>query len=237
MRSIVGFPHQVPADPRAPSNSDGFRRFKTPADYARRVSDLPGYSVEQFAKARELRREALPFYEWVQSRLALEPEPLESLAHRSMFSICAMAYDRASAVDEALVLQAQLRQQGRSMTALEINEHSTPTRDQLLLRAMEHLPTLVAREDWSRLSTKYRGFVELMVGRLPVPLQASVRAELLGWCELSKVDGGPIRSMDLQQLQSALKLGRLSSSPQASRAQRWGEMPAKPYLTTPSPRG
>jgi hypothetical protein len=223
MRSIVGFPHQVPADPRAAANSDGFRRFKTPADYARRLSDLPGYSVEQFSKARELRREALPFYEWVQSRLALEAEPLESLAHRSMFAICAMAYDRASAVDEAIALQGTLKRLGRRMSAQEIDEHSTPTRDHLLLRAMEHLPTLIARADWSSLGTKYRGFVELMTGRLPADQEPRVREELKGWCDIAKVDGGPRNVLDLQQLYTLLKAGRLSSSPVARRAQRWGE--------------
>jgi hypothetical protein len=223
MRSILGFPHQVPADPRASANSDGFRRFKTPADYAaRRPADLPGYSLEQFAKARELQRETLPFYEWVQSRLALEPEPVASLAHRSMFSICAMAYDRANAVEEALVLQALARQQGRRLSAQEIDEHSTPSRDRLLLRAMEHLKTLVVRADWPGLSTKYRGFVELMVGRLPETQQEFVRADLKSWCDLSKVDGGPVQTLDLQQLFGLLQEGRLSSSPLVSRARRWG---------------
>jgi hypothetical protein len=223
MRSMLGFPHQVPADPRAGANSDGFRRFKTPQDYGKSERLLPGYGDEQFEQARRFGRETLPFYEWMQTRLAIEPEEPRQLARRSMFAICELTYDRASAVDEAQEVLLELRQQGRRcMNAAEFDEHSTPTRDRLLMRAFEHLQQLPERPDWPTVGGRYRGFVEALAGRLAADQLEQIRPELLSWCDVGKIDGGPGRPMDLVELQTLLREGRLVSDPNASIARRWG---------------
>lgn len=223
MRSMLGFPHQVPADPRARRHGDGFRRFRTPQDYGKPEHFLPGYGVEQFDQARELQRETLPFYEWMQARLAIEPEPVNQLARRSMFAICELAYDRASAVDEAQVLLGELRLQGRRcMNTAEIDEHSTPIRDRLLKRAFEHLQLLPERPDWPGVQGRYRHFVDALTGRLTGDQLTQLRPEFLNWCDVGRIDGGPGRPMDLLELQSLLRQDQLVSDPNATITQRWG---------------
>ena len=223
MRSMLGFPHQVPADPRARRHADGFRRFKVPQDYGKPEQLLAGYGVEQFEQARELQRETLPYYEWMQTRLAIEPEPPRQLARRSMFVVCELAYDRASAVDEAQELLAELRLQGRRcMNAAEIDEHSTPIRDRLLKRAFEHLQRLPERPDWDRAQGRYRNYVDALTGRLTGDQLEQLRPELLKWCDVGKIDGGPGRPMDLLELAALLRDGRLVSDPHATIDQRWG---------------
>lgn len=223
MRSMLGFPHQVPADPRARRHGDGFRRFRTPQDYGKPEHFLPGYGVEQFDQARELKRETLPFYEWMQARLAIEPEPVNQLARRSMFAICELAYDRASAVDEAQVLLGELRLQGRRcMNTAEIDEHSTPIRDRLLKRAFEHLQLLPERPDWPGVQGRYRHFVDALTGRLTGDQLTQLRPEFLNWCDVGRIDGGPGRPMDLLELQSLLRQDQLVSDPNATITQRWG---------------
>jgi hypothetical protein len=223
MRSMLGFPRQVPADPRARHHGDGFRRFKTPQDHGKPVHLLPGYGVEQFEQARELQRETLPFYEWMQARLATEPEPPRQLARRSMFAVCELAYDRASAVDEAQELLGELRQQGRNcMNTAEADEHSTPIRDRLLKRAFEHLQRLPERPDWPGAQGRYRNFVDALTGRLTGDQLEQLRPELLSWCDVGKIDGGPGRPMDLLELQALLREDRLVADPNATIAQRWG---------------
>lgn len=223
MRAILGFPPMVPADPRAGGHGDGFRRFRQPQDYGRPEHLLPGYGLEQFEQARHLQRETLAYYEWMQSRLAIAPEPVAQLARRTMFALCAITYDRANAVDEAQALLAELRRSGRRrMTAAEIDDHSTPTRDRLLLRAFEHLQEIAARPDWPAVSGRYRTFVDLLTGRLAPEHVGWVRESLLGWCDVGRLDGGPGRPMDLLEVRTRLQAGRMSADPQASRAERWG---------------
>lgn len=223
MRSILGFPHQVPGDPRAPRAGDGFRRFRWPEHYGLPAHRLPGYGEEQFVQAHAMQRETLAFYEWVQSRLALEPEPVGQLAMRTMFTLCELTYDRASAIDEAQSLLAELRPDGRQcLSRAEYDEHSTPTRDALLARAFEHVERLPERADWHGFSGRYRRFVDLLAGRLADADVAGVRNELLDWCDVGQVAGGPGRPMDLLEVQSLVHAGRLESDPHASLAARWG---------------
>lgn len=223
MRSMLGFPHQVPADPRARRNGDGFRRFKWPQHYGRAEQHLPGYGSEQFEQARLMQRETLPYYEWVQARLALEPEAPGPLARRTLFAVCELTYDRASAIDEAQVLLAELRHSGRRcMSPSQYDEHSTPTRDALLGRAFEHMNRLPQRADWPTVQGRYRRFVDLLTGRLNDEESARVRPELLNWCNVGKLDGGPGRPMDLLEVQTLARGQRLVSDPHAAPAERWG---------------
>ena len=223
MRAMFGFPHQVPADPRARRHGDGFRRFKTPQDYGRPERLLPGYGIEQFEQAIALQRETLPFHAWLQSQLATEPEPARQLARRSLFALCELAYDRASAVDEAQELLAELRLRGRRcMNANEADEHSTPIRDRLLKRAFEHLQQVPERPDWPAAQGRFRNFVDALTGRLTNEQLQLLRPELLEWCDVGKIDGGPGRPMDLLELQTLLREDRLIADPNAPIAQRWG---------------
>lgn len=222
MRAHLGFPQQVPADPRSPAGGDGFRRFRWPGHYGRPDRLLPGWGDEQFEQARALGRETLAFHDWLQSRLALEPEPPEQRARRTLFTLCELAYDRANAIDEAQVLRAELRRAGRAcMTAAEFDEHSTPVRDALLARAFEHVDRLPERADWAAAGGRYRRFVDLLTGRGSADA-AGVRAELLDWCDVGALDGGPGRPMDLVELRALVRAGRLVSDPQVSPAARWG---------------
>lgn len=223
MRSMLGFPHQVPADPRASVRGDGFRRFKQPQDYGKPERLLTGYGEEQFEQAKALQRETLPFYEWVQTRLATAPEELAQRARRTMFAVCELTYDRANAIDEAQELLKTLRHGGRRcMSPAQADEHSTPTRDRLLKRAFEHLQQLPQRPDWETVSGRYRGFVDLMTGRSDAAETARLRAELLAWCDVGKLDGGPGRPMDLLEVQELARADRLVSDPHASAPERWG---------------
>lgn len=223
MRSMLGFPHQVPADPRAKRHGDGFRRFKWPQHYGLPEHRLPGYGTEQFEQARALERETLVYYEWVQSRLALEPEEPGPLARRTLFAICELTYDRASAIDEAQTLLADLRRSGRRcMNAAQADEHSTPIRDSLLSRSFDHLERLPQRPDWPSVQGRYRRFVDYMTGRLAASDQALVKTEFLDWCNVGKLDGGPGRPMDLLEVQELIRAKRLVSEPHAPPPERWG---------------
>ncbi|MFM1989489.1 MAG: hypothetical protein RJA99_2446 [Pseudomonadota bacterium] len=224
MRAHLGFPQQVPADPRAPDGGDGFRRFRWPEHHDRPDRLLPGWGDEQFERARALGRETLAFHDWVQSRLALEPEPPAQRARRTLFTLCELAYDRANAVDEAQWLRAELRRTGRAcLTAAESDEHSTPVRDALLARAFEHVDRLPERADWPEAAGRYRRFVDLLTGHGGGDADAAaVRAEFLDWCDVGRLDGGPGRPMDLVELRALVRAGRLVADPQASAAARWG---------------
>jgi hypothetical protein len=143
MRSSIGYPLYVPADPKARRFGDGFRRFKQPGDFGRPDETLQGYSTEQFQQAQAMNRELLPFYEWVQKRLALESESTGIKVKRAMVAVCEMAWDRGNAIAEAQAVLQRMHQRGRScMSPAEYEEHSTPGRDRQLLRAFEHLEKL-----------------------------------------------------------------------------------------------
>lgn len=223
MTEIHGFPFRVPADPKAGGHGDGFRRFKNPGDYGRPDASLPGYGTEQFDKAREFRREVLPFYEWMQARLAVAPEPAASRVRRQLYTLCQMAWDRASAIDEGQAALRELRSRSRRcMNPTEYDEYSTPNRDRGLLRAIEHLVGLTGEPWWPALSTRYREFTELIAGKLAPEREAAVREAFLGWCNVNQVDGGPGRPMDLAEMSRLALDGRWVSDPHVSVARRWG---------------
>jgi len=229
MTSIRGFPHQVPAEPAARRHGDGFRRFKWPQHYGQPEPSLPGHGTEQFDRARALGREALPFHDWVRMRLAQVDEPPAQRARRQLFTLCQIAWDRAGAIDEAQQALRALRATGRRcLSGAELDAHSTPGRDDALRRAFVHAVAQADRPEWAQVQGRFRDFVELLVGRLPESDADRVRADLLGWCDVNRVDGGPGRPMDLAELHRLAADGRLVSDPHAPPAQRWGLAPHAP---------
>lgn len=229
MTSILGFPHQVPADPKARAHGDGFRRFKWPQHYGKPEASLPGYGVEQFAQARALGREALPFHDWVRSQLARVDEPPVQRARRQLFTLCQMAWDRAGAIEEAQIALREQRAAGRRcLPRAEYDAHSTPGRDGTLKRAFEQAVAQVDRPEWASVQGRFRDFVELLVDRLPAQEVDRVRPDLLSWCDVNRVDGGPGRPMDLAELYRLARDDRLVPDPHAPVAQRWGLVPYVP---------
>jgi len=223
MTSIVGFPHQVPADPKARRHGDGFRRFKWPEHYGLPEARLPGYGTEQFERARALGREALPFHDWLRERLALTEESPVARARRQLFTLCQMAWDRATVIDEAQQALVALRRAGRRcMGPADHDAYSTPGRDAALRRAFEQTVAHAESPQWHQVDGRFRDFVELLLGRLPEERAQQVRPDLLKWCDVDRVDGGPGRSMDLAELYALSRDGRLVSDPHAPTAQRWG---------------
>lgn len=229
MTSILGFPHQVPADPKARRHGDGFRRFKWPQHYGQPESSLPGHGTEQFVQALAVGREALPFHDWVRTRLARVDEQPVQRARRQLFTLCQMAWDRAGAVDEAQQALRALRTAGRRcLPPADLDAHSTPGRDGALRRAFEQTVAQADRPEWASVQGRFRDFVDLMTGRLAADEVGRVRADLLGWCDVNRVDGGPGRPMDLAELHRLVGEGRLVSDPHAPPAQRWGLDPYAP---------
>jgi hypothetical protein len=235
MTSIVGFPHQVPADPKARRHGDGFRRFKWPEHYGRADAGLPGFGTEQFERAEALGREALPFHDWLRQRLALTDEAPTQRVRRQLFTLCQMAWDRATVVDEAQqALRAMRRAGRRCMGPADVDDYSTPGRDDALRRAFERTVANSASPEWAQVDGRFRDFVELMLGRLPEADTARVRPDLMKWCDVNRVDGGPGRSMDLADLFAISRDGRLVSDPHAPPVQRWGLAAHTP--SCPAPR-
>jgi hypothetical protein len=226
MRATVGYPLYVPADPKARRFGDGFRRFKQPADYSKAEASLAGYGTEQFEQANVLRRELLPYYEWVRRRLALVDEPPWHQVRRGLIAICELAWDRGNAIDEAQLQLQTLRRQGRRcMNRTEYEEHSTPGRDRQLTSAFEHLEKL-SSEPWSYDNgTQFHEFADFIFGRLPELRADEISADFLQWCDVGSVDGGPGRSMNLAHLWSLVKRRQLQADPHGRPAQRWGLEP------------
>jgi len=234
MTSIVGFPHQIPADPKAQRHGDGFRRFKWPQHYGLPEHTLPGYGTEQFERAEALGREALPFHDWLRERLALTDEAPVARARRQLYTLCQMAWDRATVIDEAQQALVELRRGGRRcMGPADHDAFSTPGRDASLRRAFEQTVAQAESPQWPQVEGRFRGFVELLLGRLPEAEAERVRPDLLKWCDVNRVDGGPGRSMDLAELYALSRDGRLVADPHAPPAQRWGLAEHSPACRTP----
>ncbi len=188
MRSTIGYPLDVPGDPKSRRFSDGFRRFKQPADYTRPNDFLEGYSIEQFQQAEVMNRELLPYYEWVQKRLAL-------------IAVCEMAWDRGNAVAEAQKLLTRIRQRGRPcMSTTEYEEHSTPGRDRQLSRAFEHLGKISSEPRELNEGLRFRDYADHIFARLPEARARELDQSLLEWCDIGSVDGGPQRAMSMTEL-------------------------------------
>jgi hypothetical protein len=223
MRSTIGYPLYVPGDPKARRYGDGFRRFKQPADYGRPDDLLEGYSIEQFQQAEAMNRELLPYYEWVQQRLALVSEPTWINVRRAMISVCEMAWDRGNAVAEAQKLLIRNRQRGRAcMSAAEYEEHSTPGRDRQLWRAFEHLEKISSAPRELNEGMLFRDYADHIFSRLAEVQARELDKGLLEWCDIGSVDGGPGRAMNITELYGQLKSGRLQADPHANPRQRWG---------------
>jgi hypothetical protein len=235
MTSIVGFPHQVPADPKGRRHGDGFRRFKWPEHYGRAEAGLPGFGTEQFERAQALGREALPFHDWLRQRLALTDESPSQRARRQLFTLCQMAWDRATVIDEAQqALNAMRRAGRRCMGPSDHDAYSTNGRDDALRRAFERTVAHAESPQWEQVDGRFRDFVELMLGRLPEADVARVGPDLLKWCDVNRVEGGPGRSMHLADLYALTREGRLVPDPHALPAQRWGL--AAHTASCPAPR-
>lgn len=234
MTSIVGFPHQVPADPKSRRHGDGFRRFKWPQHYGRAEAALPGFGTEQFERAETLGREALPFHDWLRQRLALADEPPSQRARRQLFTLCQMAWDRATVIDEAQQALVALRRAGRRcMGSADHDAYSTTGRDGALRRAFEQTVAHADSPAWQQVDGRFRDFVELLLGRLSDADEARVRPDLMKWCDVNRVDGGPGRAMDLAELHVLSRDGLLVSDPHAAPRLRWGLAQYTPACPAP----
>jgi hypothetical protein len=171
----------------------------------------------------------------VEVRLALTDESPSQRARRQLFTLCQMAWDRATVIDEAQqALVAMRRAKRRCMSAADHDAYDTTGRDDALRRAFERTVAHAESAQWAQVDGRFRDFVELMLGRLPEADASRVGPELMRWCDVNRVDGGPGQPMHLAELHALSREGRLVPDPHALPAQRWGLTAYAP--SCPAPR-
>lgn len=114
----VGF--VFPEGIRAETNA-GFRNFRQPQDVGKPVSDVPGYSLEQYSIP------ANSFMRTVQKRMQTTQETNEQHVMRVYQSACDGARERVDIVKNGVAKNESI--DSRCMDAQEYDDNSTPSRD------------------------------------------------------------------------------------------------------------
>jgi hypothetical protein len=242
MRDMLGLPVFVPGQAGNPKGSDGYRRFRHPQHYGLNAASLPLYGEDQYELARSVNLDLIAFQQAVQALLATQAEQGWQKVRRHLVLLCQLAWDRADAVDEAQQRLREVRAQGqRCLGPADASEHSTPQRDQQLLRVAQYVLRLLdepvgpQHQSWPPQTLRYWYFLLHLGGRLDTAKIEAVQAQYLQWCDVARIEGGPDRPMNLTDMVRLLQAGQLASDPNASLRQRWGLEPYRPQCAGARP--
>lgn len=141
--------------------SDGYRRFKKPNQLWIASISLPGFSLEQFKIAEQLKADEGAVNDAFERALAVEPEPVALRGQRMYKSVCTGTQQRVAVVAEALRHQSRIK--GRCMTKSEYDSYSTPSRDYRLQRSFELLQRILDYPNWEDSEFPEKELIETIV--------------------------------------------------------------------------
>jgi len=142
------FPAFVPADTR--HYRDGYRRFRWPEHIGLPVTQVPGFSDEQYRLAQSKGLDYISFTDALLERFGSKREPAPLRAQRFMYNLCYYARQRVEIVQDALDYLGRVQSRGRQcLTAAEYYDYSTDSRDRRLKDYFLYVRGLIGSPTWS----------------------------------------------------------------------------------------
>lgn len=189
---------------RAESNA-GFRSFRHPEDIAKKVYDVPGYSLEQYQIIGKWSR-------GIQKKMQQVEETAEQRTVRILNESCKGAFERISVVADGVALNEKIG--GRCMSASEYDDNSTPSRDGRLKATFQELANSYREaNNGGQLSTNTRKLVEAVLSGARAPRTPD------SFCMIEYTTG---QMLTLGEVYERSINDQLSNNPHDSLAMRWG---------------
>lgn len=141
------FPAFVPSDDER--YRDGYRRFRWPEHIGLPVTQVPGFSDEQYRLAAAKGLDYITFTDALLERLGTKREPAPLRTQRFMYNLCYYARQRVEIVEGALAHLARVRSGSRQcLTASEYYDQSTDSRDRRLKDYFAYVRALIGSPTW-----------------------------------------------------------------------------------------
>ena len=228
MVRLFAFPFFIPQDKT--TMKDGYRRFKWPQNIKKSMQQQPGYSPEQYNVAAQVKYNYVAFTDVIAKKLRRRPEPLQEKTTRVLYGLCAFAKERVNYVNDGLNQLRKIRAAGRQcMTRSEYDYYSTPSRDKRLKMYFNEVEKIAYAGGALR---RDEVSIELLARAIFHPkIPGHLNAELNKFCGLAAYPTNQNKFINLRQLWSNIKAGKVSSDPHATIENRWG-MSAAPHRAT-----
>jgi len=225
MVRLFAYPFFIPQDKA--KMRDGYRRFKWPQNIKKPMQQQPGFSAEQYHIAEQVEYNYVAFTDIIAKKLRRRPEPLQEKATRVLYGLCAFAKERVNYVNDGLNFLRKIRAGGRQcMNRTEYDYYSTPSRDKRLKMYFNEVEKIAYAGGALR---RDEVSIELLARAIFHPeIPEHLHAELDRFCNLAAYPSNQKRFINLRQLWSNLKAGKVSSDPHAPIENRWG-LSSTPY--------
>ena len=231
MVRLFAYPFFIPQD--KVKMRDGYRRFKWPQNVKKPMQQQPGYSNEQYRVAEQVKYNYVAFTDVIAKKLRRRAEPLQEKTTRVLYGLCAFAKERVNYVNDGLNQLRRIRAGGRQcMNRTEYDYYSTPSRDKRLKMYFNEVEKIaysggaLRRDEIS---------IELLARAIFHPqIPNHLHAELDRFCGLAAYPTNQKKFINLRQLWSNLKAGKVSSDPHATIGNRWGTSSAPHRATCPT---
>ena len=219
MVRLFAYPFFIPQDKA--KMRDGYRRFKWPQNIKKTMQQQPGYSNEQYRVAEQVKYNYVAFTDIIAKKLRRREEPLQEKTTRVLYGLCAFAKERVNYVNDGLNQLRKIRAGGRQcMNRSEYDYYSTPSRDKRLKMYFNEVEKIAYAGGALR---RDEVSIELLARAIFHPqIPGHLNAELNRFCGLAAYPTNQKKFINLRQLWSNLKAGKVSSDPHASIAHRWG---------------
>jgi len=219
MVRLFAYPFFIPQDKA--KMRDGYRRFKWPRNIKKPMQQQPGYSPEQYRVAEQVKYNYVAFTDEIAKKLRRRPEPLQEKTTRVLYGLCAFAKERVNYVNDGLNQLRRIRAGGRQcMNRKEYDYYSTPSRDKRLKMYFNEVEKIAYAGGGLR---RDEISIELLARAIFHPqIPGHLNAELNKFCGLAAYPTNQNKFINLRQLWSNLKAGKVSSDPHASIENRWG---------------
>ncbi len=219
MVRLFAYPFFIPQDKA--KMRDGYRRFKWPQNIKKAMQQQPGYSNEQYVVAEKVNYNYVAFTDIIAKQLRRRAEPLQEKTTRVLYGLCAFAKERVNYVNDGLNQLRRIRAGGRQcMNRTEYDYYSTPSRDKRLKMYFNEVEKIAYAGGALR---RDEVSIELLARAIFHPqIPNHLNAELDRFCGLAAYPTNQNKFINLRQLWSNLKAGKVSSDPHASIANRWG---------------
>jgi hypothetical protein len=187
------------------ASNGGFRNFRRLEDLNRPVTEVHGFSDEQY------RIRLSRWVRTVQDGISRQNETKAERLQRLVEDACLGARERVTFVSEALEYRRRIN--GRCMNAAEFDDHSTPGRD---ARLKENFQELVdAYEDLGSNARNVNS--DILKTARAIARQSE---DPTGYCPVRFASG---QSASLAEITRRMFQGDLSTNPNDDLADRWGE--------------
>ena len=189
----------------------GFRRMKTPEQFAMNKSNIEHYSKEQYDLAKKYNDDK--FFKHVKDSLKLYDEDPNDNLKRQIKNICNQANERIGVIASGEKFRKQIG--GKCMNYGQFDEYSTPSRDGQFLKLFNNFSSTYKEfeEDGklSRVSEKTLDRARAILG---------MRSTSKDYCKIQYKTGS--KEITLNEIFTKLKSGELSSHPNDNIDRRWG---------------